>query len=250
MGKKCKCPPPGAPDWMVTYGDMVTLLLCFFVLIVSFSEIKKEDDFQAVVEEIKKAFGMKGGGGKLPTEEDPALSLIQILETTRLHTDNTPAKSQSIDEGVDGKHQTVKTVREGQMFVVGGPVIFEPGSADLSEQAKEDLIRLADQFKGENNLIKLRGHTAQGELQGDQGVTYRDLWDLSHARAKVVMDFLASEQVGIRPERLRLVAVADQEPMKHRAVTSKERRENRRVEVIVTESLVQDHQRPAQRSGH
>ena len=45
----------GAPAWMVTYGDMMTLLLCFFVIIVAMSEIKKEEKFRQVLESIRQA---------------------------------------------------------------------------------------------------------------------------------------------------------------------------------------------------
>jgi len=69
--KKCKCPPPGDPDWMVTYGDMMSLLLTFFILIVSFSTIKKEQQYQEVIKAIKEKFGYRGGIGEAPTENPP-----------------------------------------------------------------------------------------------------------------------------------------------------------------------------------
>ena len=47
----------GCPDYMVTYGDMMSLLLCFFVIIVSLSQFKEEQRFHAVMDSIKKAFG-------------------------------------------------------------------------------------------------------------------------------------------------------------------------------------------------
>ncbi len=55
--------PQGAPDWMVTYGDMMTLLLCFFVILVSMSELRQETRFKKVMESIRQAFGYKGGIG-------------------------------------------------------------------------------------------------------------------------------------------------------------------------------------------
>ena len=58
MARKKKQAPAGAPQWMVTYGDMMTLLLCFFVIIVSMSEIKKDERFQEVIESIRSAFAI------------------------------------------------------------------------------------------------------------------------------------------------------------------------------------------------
>ena len=126
MAKKgCKCPPEGAPAWMLTYGDMMTLLLCFFVLIVSFSEIKKEDEFLAVVREIQKAFGMKGGGGKMPTNEDPSMSLIERLEALRLRFEIRPNYSNTEEPGMEGRETTVDITGLGRDRSVTASQILE-----------------------------------------------------------------------------------------------------------------------------
>lgn len=245
--KRQKQAPAGAPEWMVTYGDMVTLLLCFFVLIVSFSEIKREDEFQAVVEEIKKAFGMKGGGGKLPTDDDPELSLIQKLETIELYQVKTPTRAEVDDPGIEGKDPTVKTIREGELYAVGGRITFEPGSAELTQEAKDALRPVIEQVHGYNNLIMLRGHAARLELMGIH-TPYEDLWQLSYARAKSVFDYL-SEEGKIRRERFRLIGVADFEPLVQRAYSLEDQQSNRRVEVIVSASIVDDYLKPEAVAG-
>lgn len=251
MGKKCKCPPPGAPEWMVTYGDMVTLLLCFFVLIVSFSEIKKEDDFQAVVEEIKKAFGMRGGGGKLPTDDDPTMSLIQRLEAIRMRQEKIPNKSNTQDPGQEGREPRVTRIRPGMLFTVGGRVIFESGSAELSQESQDQLRQMVGSvdLKGSNNIIEVHGHASSFELFGTVGPPGQDVEDLdtlSFRRAKAVKDFLASDELGINPARVRLIGNADREPIKPRAYQSADQAQNRRAEVFVSESLVKDYVDPDQ----
>ncbi|MEM6853562.1 MAG: flagellar motor protein MotB [Planctomycetota bacterium] len=244
MSKKCKkCPPTGAPEWMTTYGDMMTLLLCFFVLIVSFSEIKKEDQFQAVIEHIKQSFGMMGGGGKIPITDDPALSLIERLDALRLKQERVPNRSNTKDPGQEGREPQVTKVREGMMITTGGRITFEPGSADLSEEAKESLRQLAEVFKGWENLVELRGHAASLEMPDGGNGTYSDLWHLSHARAKSVFDYLTQE-LEIDPSRFRLTANADREPLDARAADTDDAEKNRRVEVLVSESLKQDFTEP------
>ncbi|MEQ9459570.1 MAG: flagellar motor protein MotB [Phycisphaeraceae bacterium] len=245
--KRPKKQAAGAPEWMVTYGDMVTLLLCFFVLIVSFSEIKREDAFQAVVEEIKKAFGMKGGGGKLPTDDDPELSLIQKLETIELFQVKTPTRAQVDDPGIEGKEPAVKTIRDGELYAVGGRITFEPGSATLSDEAKRALQPVIDQVHGYNNLIMVRGHAARLELTGVH-TEYDDLWQLSYARAKSVFDYLIDEGK-LRKDRFRLVGVADMEPVVQRAYSLEDQQSNRRVEVIVSSSIVDDYLKPEAVAG-
>lgn len=236
--KKCKC-EEGAPGWMTTFADMMTLLLCFFVLIVSFSEIKKDDKYQAVVEEIQEAFGMKGGGGKLPTDDDPALSLLQILETTRLRQERVDERSQAEDQGIDGRTREVTTVREGDLYVIGGRITFEPGSADLSSEARDQLRAVIDQVAGLRNLLQVRGHAAAREVAPD-GTPVEDLYGLSYARARAVGQFLTSEAVGIDPARVRLMAVGAAEPLNNRSFTTAAQEPNRRVEVMLADALVKD----------
>ncbi|MGB0766204.1 MAG: OmpA/MotB family protein [Phycisphaeraceae bacterium] len=245
--KKCKCPPPGAPDWMVTYGDMVTLLLCFFVLIVSFSEIKKQDQYQAVVEEIKKAFGMRGGGGKLPTKDDPALSLIERLEAIRMRQERVPNKSNVKDPGQSGREPRVTTIREGKQYAVGGKILFEPGSAELTEPNRLQLIDLVSRIKlkDSTNKIELIGHAASMELANSDG-TSGDLRLLSYQRAAAVEDFLTGTEIPsayrLNGARFLLAGAADREPIDPRGINTDEARENRRVEIVVTEHVVIDRQ--------
>ena len=232
---------------MVTYGDMVTLLLCFFVLIVSFSEIKKEDQFQAVVEEIKQAFGMKGGGGKLPTEDDPTLSLIERLESIRMRQERVPNKSNVKDPGQTGRESRVTDVREGERYVLGGRVEFQPDSAELTPETKAQLLDLVERYKlaGTENLLEVSGHAAELELTNPDG-TRGDLYLLSNQRAQAVMNYLVSDEVPVElrldPRRFRLIANADREPINPRAYSAEEARKNRRVEIVVSENVVRDYQ--------
>eukprot|EP00752_Nemacystus_decipiens_P016152 g14445.t1 len=232
---------------MVTYGDMVTLLLCFFVLIVSFSEIKKKDEFQSVVEEIQKAFGMRGGGGKLPTKDDPALSLIERLEAIRMRQERVPNKSNVKDPGQTGREPRVTTIREGKQYAIGGKILFEPDSAELSEANKQQLIDLVSRvkLKDSTNKIEIIGHAATMELANGDG-TFGDLRLLSYQRAAAVEDFLTGNEVPeafrLKSNRFFLAGAADREPINKRGINSDQTRNNRRVELIVTEHVVQDRQ--------
>jgi len=242
MPAKCKCPPEGAPAWVMTFGDMMSLLLTFFILLVSLSEIKKEDEWKAVVEEVKKSFGMKGGGGRLPTDNDPALTLVQILETVQNQQRREQNTSNTDDPGMSGRDQRVTNIREGQYIPVGGMVTFEPGSADLSDRTRAQVRGFIEHeefdIRGTNFIVELRGHaaTAESDLLGNG----RDLWDLSYERAKTVMAYLVSDEVGLRREQVRLVGNADREPLAKQAYTPAAQTNNRRVEIMVSENLVSD----------
>ncbi len=242
MAGKSKCPPAGAPDWVMTFGDMMSLLLTFFILLVSLSEIKKEDKWKAVVEEVKKSFGMKGGGGRLPTDNDPALTLVQILETVQNQQRRQNQTANTDDPGITGRDQRVTSVRPAQYIPVGGRLTFQPGSADLDDRAKAQILNLMENeeinIRGTNNIVELRGHAATAEVDlVAEGV---DLWDLSYQRSKAVMEYLISDEIGLRREQVRLMGVADREPLKKQAYTPASQQANRRVEIMVSETLTSD----------
>ncbi len=238
MARKKKKQPAGAPEWMVTYGDMMTLLLCFFVMLVSFMKMKEEEKLRPVIEAIKEAFGYTGGSGSVPTNELPVNSVHELLQETALYREQERRLSQADDPGMFGKQTTVKRVREGLQYTVGGSITFEPGSAELKPAALDQLKRIADVIRGKNNKLEVRGHASAADLRLDGGATGN--WNLSYERARAVMTFLTRPAQGIRPERIRVVACGDQEPLVRRAYDQKQQAVNRRVEIIVVESLVQD----------
>jgi chemotaxis protein MotB len=238
MSKKCKCPPTGAPEWVLTYGDLMSLLLTFFILLAALSELKKDQQYQAIVEQVQKSFGMQGGGGKTSSKDDPKLTLMQRLEALEMQQNKEKHISNSQDPGIEGREPAVTKVREGLKFVVGGRITFEPGSADLSDENRRQLSLVAQYMRGLNNKLEIRGHAASMELT--EGTPFKDLWGLSYARAKAVMDYLTSKEVGIRADRVRLIAVADREPLVKRVYTAQRQEPNRRAEIMVSESLVED----------
>ncbi len=237
MGKKkCEC-PAGIPEWVVTYGDMMSLLLTFFILLAAFSELKRDHEYQKVVTAVKDAFGYSGGVGVLPVDDPPLRSLVQSLEELSKEKLNETTQSKANDESITGKTTTVTRVHEGLKFTVGGALTFKPGSAELMDGAKVELLRISKLFKGRNNKVEIRGHAARKTLPPSS--PYRDLEDLSYYRAKAVRDFLIQEG-GIRPILLKSAAMADTEPLSPRSYTEEEQAVNRRVEIIQTEALVEE----------
>lgn len=240
MARRPKKVEEGAPAWVLTYGDMMSLLLTFFILLAAMSELKKEERWQAVVLELKNSFGMsRGAGGRVVVHEYQKVSLIPLLEEMekkRKEINN----SQTAEPGIDGKVPNVTRIREGLQFSVGGRVTFAPGSAQLTPESINQLRSVANLIRGKSNKVEIRGHASSMDLA--QGSQYPDLWALSHARAKAAMDALVKE--GVKPEQLRLVSIGDHEPLVTRKYTMGEQEPNRRVEVIVSEALIQEMAKP------
>ena len=225
------------PEWVVTYGDMMTLLLCFFVLLAAFSELKKEEEYQKVVTAVKEAFGYSGGVGVLPIDDPPLRSMIQSLQELAKQKMTKKVVSKNETPGIKGKESTVTRVHEGLKFTIGGSQMFEPGSAILNDSAKPELERIARLLIGKRFKIEIRGHAASKSLPA--GSPYRNLTDLSYYRAKAVHDFLV-DNGGLNPLVLRITAAGDTEPVAPRAYTPETQAVNRRVEIIQTEAEVEE----------
>ncbi len=242
MKDKCKC-EEGAPLWVMTFGDMMSLLLTFFILLVSMSEIKQEDQFRVVADMVKKSFGVRGGGGRVYSNTDPEMSLQKVLEELEVRSQVHQKVSNSDDPGIEGRRPQVTRVRKGWIIDVGGKITFEPLSDELTEDSRQKLLKVAEIIRDLNNKVEIRGHTSN--LEDTRGSPYDDSRELSYARAAKVEDFLISKKGGnLRSERMTLVAVADREPLVKRAYDAERHRNNRRVEIVLLEAVVDDMNQP------
>lgn len=231
--KKAEAPAGGCPEWMVTYGDMMGLLLCFFVIIASMSELKRDEVFLKMVSALRIAFNN-------PTDEDVEVdinpnSLLEILQSIVIP--QRVAQGDSDDPGIRGKVFRVTDVREGVHVEIGGRITFARFSAQLRPEAEYLAQQLAAKTIGHNTIIKITGHATNEPLPPES--SWADAWDLSYARARAVRDVLIAS--GIRPERLRLVAAGAEAPVRPRAYDEETRAVNRRVEIVVTEATVDEY---------
>ncbi len=236
MAKRPKKEAPGLPGWLVTFGDMMALLLCFFILLQMFSELKQDREYQRVITGIKEAFGYSGGIGVLPIDDPPVRSIIEQLEQMAIKQYEETKTARSPVDSIEGAHVRVKKVREGTVFTIGGPAVFDEFSAEVKPAIRDDLKMIATLLDGRNNKIIVRGHAHAKYLP--TGSPWRDLTDLSYERARAVMAVLV--ELGIDDRVFRLEAVGTREPVRPRANDPVDEAQNRRVEVILTEQLVEE----------
>lgn len=237
MAKKCKCPPAGAPLWVLTYGDMMSLLLCFFILLAALANFDDRDKlFMAALESIRKAFGSNGQTGYFPDVEVDFKSFLVKFET--LYVPHMKKNYGHSDEpGLDGEYYRVKRVRDGVEMTIGGPIAFARFSAQLEPEAETWLAKLAEELKGKRNKIEIRGHATSEPLPLNS--KYRDQIDLGYARARAVRDRLAA--LGVDPRTMRVSSAGAYEPVVRQNYSDDRRAANRRVEVMVTQALISDY---------
>lgn len=216
----------GAPEWMVTYGDLVTLLLTFFVLLLTFMEPKEEDLVQQLLEALRMEFGYQGGIRSLPTEDDMpvrTLPMAQVLMVPVEPENLSPTQ----EDGPRGDDTTVTNIRKPEYFDKGGKFLFAELSAALSEIERRRLIEYADKLRGYTTMIEVRGHCNK---RPTEGTDYSDHYQLSYARAREVADVLLGQ--GIDPRRILIMVAGTARPITRTAYSIDDREKNDLVEIL------------------
>lgn len=227
-------PPAGVPEWIVTYGDMMSLLLTFFIMLVSLSEVKGDKKYQAMVEAIMKYMGYHAAPLAPTGESFPLSGMVQKLKSLGAITPESEGRGGVKMPGPHGSDLRVFKGKEGTFISLGGPLLFEPFQASLTPAAESTLIPLAQKLAGKPNKIDIRGHTSCSPLPG--GSPFSDKTSLCYERARNVMTLL--EAHGITRDRIRLSMADDAEPLS--SAPQAEREHLDRVEIFVLDAYAKD----------
>ena len=233
--KKKSAPPPedeGLPAWMATFADMVTLLLCFFVLLLSFAN-QDVEKFRDALGSIKGAFGVREVRARaedmaiINTSKEAKEAVSRISNDERIFL-GVIMRIKSLFDKEDPellKGTGVTSDRDGVVFNAEAARLFEPGSATLKADAGRRLDKLVSVLKDYNLNLVVRGHS---DDRSAASTAYPSNWELSSARAAVALDYILKK--GNFPiSKAKAVGYADTRPAVPN--TSEEnRRKNQRVE--------------------
>jgi chemotaxis protein MotB len=239
MARKKKDPPssPGAPLWLATYGDMVTLVLCFFVLLYSFSTINAQK-FAALADSLQSAFHVMPGApdnSNSPGVITGALGEGAGDASVRTNSNLSEAASRVlalVQEAIKGEHMEdeiqVTITERGIEISLSEQLLFVEGSARLLPEATRIIYKIGHVLDTLPNLLSVEGHTDSAIPENS---IYRNNWGLSSARASSVTSYL-NESVGIGGNRLRAVGFGSTAPIVPND-TEALMRLNRRVDIVI-----------------
>ncbi|WP_166827598.1 OmpA/MotB family protein [Thalassoroseus pseudoceratinae] len=234
---------PGVPEWVVTYGDMMSLLLTFFIMLVSLSELKSDNgEVRAALDALRESFGNTDGRASMPGRSLQSTSEFS-KRGSKGNTSEGGIKQAGRDStGNAGEHTSGERINHGNHLTLGGPVFFDRFSTTLSARMKQNLSAIAEDLIEHNGLIVVRGHTTREPLpvdgihrSGNEPIqpVLTDKMDLAFARATVVANFLIAEGVGRK--KMRISAAGDTET--HLLTREANRQDqNRRVDVFTIAS--------------
>jgi chemotaxis protein MotB len=223
--------------WLLTYADMITLLMAFFIMMYSMSVLNMQK-FRAVAFSIRSGFGgpLEGGPGMLsfPQRKDSITpNLNDIAESSGLGA--IPGVAKEISEYIkeQGLAAVVRMRVEERGLVVSlvtDEVLFNIGRAELRPKAKRILAKVAEVVRDIPNDIAVEGHTCDLPISTAQ---FPSNWELSTARATTVVRYLIEES-GLSPRRVSAAGYADSRPLVPND-SEAHRMLNRRVDIVVLE---------------
>ncbi|QDT65640.1 OmpA/MotB family protein [Calycomorphotria hydatis] len=224
--------PPGVPEWVVTYGDMMSLLLTFFIMLVSMSELKEEGKLRMMLDALQERFGVSQGIIGVPGPSMQRNSSFSEMASKGIRSEGGLKKASVGSDGRGGAYSTVKRINHGHVVTIGGPATFPRFEATPSEPLKKELDILADVLRNRPNHVVITGHTSPEPLPMDS--SFEDRWELAFRRADAVAKYLISR--GIEEERIVINSAADTEPRLRGKLEAQNA--NRRVDVYLIESYI------------
>jgi chemotaxis protein MotB len=213
--------------WVLTFGDLISLMLTFFVLIVSMSSMDdltlKEISYQA-----KVGTSLFDHGASTDLAIAPALDISRRVDLQEMML-AARQKANKILSKSDWKGKVkAHVVKDKFMFSLPSSVLFSEGGANLNKEDIVILRRLARLLASTPGNIRVEGHTSSDAVPA--GSIYEDAWSLSLARAASVLRVLEAE--GVNHARLSLAGYGPSKPISVlNSVYS--RKKNRRVDIVL-----------------
>jgi|SRR5690625_3437760 len=255
----------GAPKWMVTYSDMVTLVLVFFILLfsmsqidlVKFESITKSFQSRGVLdflpsavpsEDIPGGDGIGDGFGSEDDEEDEDTGedeeqevdvdvdgLIDQLEEWEKKADALARLMENVETFLEteelGDVISAKRTEEGVILVLQDSILFDSAEAQILEAGQPFLDEVGELLKGITNNIRVEGHTDNRPISTFR---YPSNWELSGARAGSVVRYFIEEH-DIDEARFLIAGHGDTRPVVKNE-TPEDWNKNRRVEIVILDT--------------
>jgi chemotaxis protein MotB len=232
-------PPPeesppceeGAPGWVVTFGDMMSLLLTFFILLLSFATMEKIK-YKVLAGSIQTAFGVQEVS---PTFTRPQARKVIAKEfSMKFETKTMLDGMKKVEE-----RQTVRTPSgrvdieifedyRGVVVSIGEKHMFQPGKADLRPEIWRFLEEVLDVATDNNAQMQVEAHTDSIPIKTAE---FPSNDHLSSARSLAVIEYLVNRRPEIPHARLEAIAAGSTRP-RFPNLTARGREQNRRVEMI------------------
>jgi len=230
--KKQQQGPKGPAPWVLTYGDCMTLILCFFVLLFSFSTMDVVK-FQRMIDAFQGAFGVLDGGE--PISQGQLKKAKNVKDNQKMADDRNDQQQEDIESEEQKKKAEMKRLRRelaqiarqleqvslkdaqgneirdklgretkidfqvlpeprGWVIRIQDRALFDSGKAEINKYNTVILDKISDLLKDYDYPIAIEGHTDNQPIGSELKKKFETNWELSAARAVNVLRYFVEEQ--------------------------------------------------------
>jgi len=225
----------GSPEYMLTYGDMTTLLLCFFVFLITMSTIDVQK-FKIMMSAFQGGVGFLDYGRTI--SDAPLLDMGMNIEELSERQPTFKSQAEQTEEAMsNAMQQGMARIREderGLIIDVHEAAIFPGGTAEFLPGSSEVLNKVAYVLREvvPDRSVRIEGHTDGSPIETDE---FPSNWELSMRRSVAVLRHLEEEQ-NINTDRLSAVGYGSTRPVATNE-TEEGRRQNRRIEIVILRDI-------------
>ncbi|SEO84406.1 chemotaxis protein MotB [Amphibacillus marinus] len=240
----------GAPKWMTTFSDLMSLMLTFFVLLFAMSQIDSQR-FEALAESFRNqaAFNIfssgsisnESTGGDVTVEPDESI-IVDLPEADHdLTVDELASDSESLEELLreveayladNGLNNLISANRsdQGVVLILQEQILFDSGEAIIKSEGEPFLDKVAVLLSSISNKVRVEGHTDNRPISTPQ---FPSNWELSGARASSVIRYILTNN-DFEEDRFVAVGYGDTQPVASNN-SPENWQKNRRVEIVILE---------------
>lgn len=233
--KKNEVSPNNNDRWLLTYADMITLLMAFFIMMYSMSVLNL-NKFHAAAVSIRSGFGgmIRGQGGVRPGSVVTFVGKPSPISKGEM-TGGAWQTIKPLVSFIESDPQLRKSTIVGQdqrgivISVLSDNLLFDPASADVKDKARPLLDSIAEMLDKTTNRVRVEGYTC--DLPPRNTRAFPTNWELSTARAVNVLRYF-TELKGLDAERFSVAGYAGLRPVVPNT-SEQNRRKNRRVDIVI-----------------
>ncbi|MGL5675801.1 MAG: OmpA/MotB family protein [Cellulosilyticaceae bacterium] len=235
MKKKGKVKKENSERWLLTYSDLITLLMIFFVVMYAMSNVDQQKYSQlanslgGVFSNTPYVIGEGTGNGLVPQENnEPGQEPINT-QTTEEKVQQQIEQYLKDNQLQDKVKMTVQP--RGLVLSLQENAFFESGKADILGKYEKNILEITDILKQLDNDLIVEGHT---DNQAIHNSLFESNWELAAMRAINVIDLMVAEG-GIAPEKMSATSYGEYRPVASND-TEEGRAKNRRIDIVVLNS--------------
>jgi chemotaxis protein MotB len=231
--KKRNESPGNHERWLLTYSDLITLLMIFFVIMYAMSNVDL-----AKYQQMAESLRISMGNGKSIIGNQNASNITQKPKAIKaeIQPGSEQQKLEQLKKQVDkylsdnGMSQSVSTQIDERGLVVSlkDSLLFDSGKAEIKPEFQKKIIQIGKILNGLGNYMRIEGHTDNVPISNSE---FSSNWQLSCARAANVTEFFIAN-CGIQPQKLSAVGYGEYRPVADNS-TEEGRAKNRRVDIII-----------------